>query len=111
MTGRWRPIPAIHSSNRTERDAAERVAVNTPIQGSAADIVKQAMIALDARLRSEGLQSALVLQVHDELILECPVAEVERVKVLCREVMGSAVTLSVPLGVNVESGERWGDMH
>lgn len=111
ILGRWRPIPAIHSANRNEKQAAERVAVNTPIQGSAADIVKLAMVRLDKRLRAEGVGARMILQVHDELILEVPKAEVDLIKKICTEEMSQAYALSVPLGVSVESGERWGDMH
>jgi len=111
MTGRFRPIPAIHSSNRNERQAAERIAVNTPIQGTAADIVKRAMLRVHAALLEQKLAARLVLQVHDELILELPEAELEPVMALCRQEMPRAMDLSVPLRVSVEWGRRWGDMH
>lgn len=111
LLGRPRPLPEITSRNRTVKAGVERVAVNTPIQGSGADIVKKAMLAVDARLRREGLSSRLILQVHDELILECPEGEVDQVKALVMEEMSTAVELSVPLRVSVETGERWGDMH
>jgi len=111
MLGRFRPIPAINSRNRNEKNSAERIAVNTPIQGTAADIVKLAMVRVDTRLKAENLSSRLVLQVHDELILEVPESERERVMGLCREEMSAALLLSVPLAVSVESGKRWGDVH
>ncbi len=111
LLGRPRPLPDINSRNRTVKAGVERVAVNTPIQGSGADIVKRAMLAVNRRLAREQLQSRLILQVHDELILECPQDEVDRVKSLVMEEMSTAVELSVPLRVSVETGERWGDMH
>ncbi|GHT74286.1 DNA polymerase I [Spirochaetia bacterium] len=109
--GRRRYIQAINSRNKTEKAAAERVAVNTPIQGSAADIVKTAMLNLDKRLTAEKSPARLLLQVHDELILECPKADAPAAAQLVREVMESAVTLKVPLRVSVETGTRWGDFH
>ncbi|MFW5826648.1 MAG: DNA polymerase I [Alkalispirochaeta sp.] len=111
LLGRPRPLPDINSRNRTVKAGVERVAVNTPIQGSGADIVKRAMLAVHRRLADEQLESRLILQVHDELILECPEDEVDRVKSLVMEEMSTAVELSVPLRVSVETGERWGDMH
>jgi DNA polymerase-1 len=109
--GRRRFIRAINSHNKTEKAAAERVAVNTPIQGSAADIVKTAMLTLDARLTAEKSPARLLLQVHDELILECPKDAAKDAAALVREVMENAVTLKVPLRVSVETGRRWGDFH
>jgi DNA polymerase-1 len=109
--GRRRYIPAINSRNKTEKAAAERIAVNTPIQGSAADIVKTAMLNLDKRLGTEGSPARLLLQVHDELILECPSAQAKAAANLVREEMEGAVTLKVPLRVSVETGKRWGDFH
>ncbi|HUX12098.1 MAG TPA: DNA polymerase I [Spirochaetia bacterium] len=111
LMGRERRIPTITSSNRTEKMGAERIAVNTPIQGTAADIVKLAMIHIDDRLRREKRESKLILQVHDELILECPTAEVPEIERLLEEEMSSAVKLSVPLKVHVESGASWGELH
>ncbi|MDR3172826.1 MAG: DNA polymerase I, partial [Treponema sp.] len=109
--GRRRYVPAINSQNKTEKAAAERIAVNTPIQGSAADIVKIAMLNLDKRLNAEGSPARLLLQVHDELILECPAAGAKAAAKLVREEMEKAVTLKVPLRVSVETGKRWGDFH
>jgi DNA polymerase-1 len=111
ILGRRRYIPAINSRNKTEKASAERVAVNTPIQGSAADIVKSAMLKLDRALSAAGSPAKLLLQVHDELILECPRAEAKAAAELVREVMEGAVKLSVPLRVSVETGKRWGDFH
>lgn len=111
LMGRERPVPAIRSRNRVEKAGAERIAVNTPIQGTGADIIKLAMLHIDKRLATEKLASRLVLQVHDELILECPDKEVARVKKLLEEEMVSVVKLSVPLRVSVESGTSWGELH
>jgi DNA polymerase-1 len=109
--GRRRYIQAINSRNKTEKNAAERVAVNTPIQGSAADIVKTAMIKLDKALTERQSPARLLLQVHDELILECPKQDAPAAAKLVREVMENAVILKAPLRVSVETGKRWGDFH
>ncbi|GHV21965.1 DNA polymerase I [Spirochaetia bacterium] len=110
LLGRRRAIPTINSANKTERAAAQRVAVNTPIQGSAADIVKKAMLNMDAALAPYP-QVKMLLQVHDELILECPEADAPKIAALVRSVMETAVPLTVPLRVSVETGRRWGDFH
>jgi DNA polymerase-1 len=111
ILGRRRWIQGINSRNKTEKAAAERVAVNTPIQGSAADIVKTAMLNLDRRLAAENSSARLLLQVHDELILECPKGEAKAAAALVKEVMEKAAALRVPLRVSVETGRRWGDFH
>ncbi len=111
LMGRVRRIPAITSKNRMERLGAQRVAVNTPIQGTAADIMKLAMVRIARRLETEALESAMLLQIHDEIILEVPDAEVPRVKQLLQEEMEQTVELSVPLHVSIEEGMSWGDMH
>lgn len=111
LMGRIRPIPGIDSRNRTEQQAAQRVAVNTPIQGTAADIVKKAMLAVRSRLDRERLESRLILQVHDELVFEVPETEISVVSKLVREEMERAVTLKVPLRVSVETGGSWGALH
>ena len=111
ILGRRRYIRAINSRNKTEKAAAERVAVNTPIQGSAADIVKTAMLKLDKRLSSERSKARLLLQVHDELILECPRETAAKTAELVKMEMEQAVSLSVPLRVSVETAERWGSFH
>ena len=111
IMGRRRYIRAITSSNKLEQAGAERIAVNTPIQGSAADIVKTAMIRVDQALRREKLDTRLLLQVHDELILESPVAELAKVRDLVKHEMESVITLAVPLRVSVESGPSWGEFH
>jgi len=107
ILNRRRYIPEITSSNFNVRGFAERTAMNTPIQGSAADIIKKAMILLDERLKSENLQAKLILQVHDELILEAPKEELAILEKLVPEVMEHAVELVVPLKVDYNSGESW----
>lgn len=111
MYGHRRTIAGITSRNRTEAAGAERIAVNTPIQGSAADIMKLAMIAIDRELKNRALRTRLLLQVHDELIFEVPHEEVEEVRTLVRQTMESVVELEVPLKVSVETGNSWGEMH
>ncbi len=111
LLGRERYIPAINSRNKTEKSSAERMAVNTPIQGSAADIVKLAMIRLAGRLKKEKLESRMILQVHDELIFEVPENELSVMKKLVKEEMESAFTLSIPLRTSIETGRSWGDFH
>jgi DNA polymerase-1 len=111
ISGRRRRIMAINSQNKTEKAGAERVAVNTPIQGSAADIVKTAMINLDKALAAAKSPARMLLQVHDELILECPKDEAKTAAALVKKVMEDAVKLSIPLRVSVETGKRWGDFH
>ncbi len=108
--GRRRYIADIRAANRQLRFAAERMAVNMPIQGGAADIMKQAMILVDGALRERGLRSRILLQVHDELLLEAPAEEVDDLVVLLRERMGAAEALKVPLDVDVKVGDNWGDM-
>jgi len=111
ISGHRRYIPTINSRNKTEKAAAERIAVNTPIQGSAADIVKTAMLSLDKRLTSTKSKARILLQVHDELILECPAGEVDENMKIVKEEMEKAVKLSIPLRVNVEKGKTWGIFH
>ena len=111
ILGRERFVDAINSSNFNERSGAERIAFNSPIQGSAADIVKIAMINISKRLRKEGLDTRMVLQIHDELIFEAPEREVEKLMEIVREEMENAVRLKVPLRVSIETAESWGDMH
>jgi len=107
LFGRVRPIPDIAASNPNVRGNAERMALNAPFQGSAADVIKIAMVRLDSALAREGLAARLLLQVHDELVLEAPEEEVEAVKALVRQVMEGAAQLSVRLAVQVGSGVNW----
>ncbi len=110
---RRRYIPSINSRNKLEQQGAERIAVNTPIQGSAADIVKKAMIDVQTALDESSSPCRMLLQVHDELIFECPddSATVEKTISLIRDKMENAVKLNVPLRVSVESGKNWGLFH
>ena len=110
LFGRIRPIPDINSKNATQRGFAERTAVNTPLQGTAADLIKLAMIRIDAEIRKRGLKSRMTLQVHDELVFEVPENEVDTVKALVREHMENAHPLSVPLVVEIGVGTNWRDM-
>ena len=105
--GRRRYLPELKSKNFNIRSFGERVALNTPIQGTAADIIKIAMVRVWRRLREEQLESKLILQVHDELILECPETEVERAQRILAEEMEQACQLAVPLRVDVHSGKDW----
>ena len=111
MFGRRRPMPEIASSNFAQRSFGERVAMNAPIQGTAADIIKAAMIRVAGRLKKENLQSKIVLQVHDELLVEALEEEKEQVKQILLEEMPKAVTLSVPLEVEVMEGMDWKQAH
>ena len=111
LMGRRCAVPEINSKNGAIRSYAERNAINYPIQGSAADIVKIAMLRIYARLRQEGLQAAMVLQVHDELVFDVPEQEVEQVKILVREEMEGAVALKVPLLVELGVGKNWRQAH
>ena len=109
ILGRRRYLPDLNSPNRQRREMAERMALNAPIQGSAADIIKVAMLDVESALRAEGLRSRMLLQVHDELVLEVADGETDRVVALVRERMGHAVELSVPLDVSVGLGRSWHD--
>ncbi|AFR29123.1 DNA polymerase I [Arthrobacter sp. Rue61a] len=107
IEGRRRYLPDLTSTNRQAREAAERIALNSPIQGSAADIIKRAMLGVSAELASQGLKSRMLLQVHDELVLEVAPGEREAVEKLVIEQMGSAAELSVPLDVQIGVGSSW----
>jgi len=109
MLGRRRYLPDLASDNRQRREMAERMALNAPIQGSAADIIKLAMKGVDAALRAAGMRSRMLLQVHDELVLEVAPGEREPLEALVRAEMGRAVEVDVPLDVNVGVGRSWHD--
>ncbi len=109
LYGRKRAIPELKSSNFNLRSFGQRAAMNTPIQGAAADIIKLAMVRVDRRLRAERLQARLILQVHDELIIEAPAAERERVTLLLKEEMEAAADLRVKLVADVSWGDNWYD--
>lgn len=110
LFGRVRPIPDINSKNSNQRGFAERTAVNTPLQGTAADLIKIAMIRIDAALRERGLKSRMTLQVHDELVFEVPENEVETMQSLVREHMEKVHMLAVPLLVEMGVGPNWRDL-
>ena len=111
LYGRFRPLPGINSRNRVEKAAAERAAVNSRIQGTAADIMKRAMIDVNAGLMEVSPSSRMLLQVHDELLLEVPLSEVDAVSAFLKSTMEGTVQLNVPLRVQVENGDSWGDLH
>jgi len=111
LLGRIRLLPDIESSNKNVREFAERTAINTPIQGTAADLIKLAMIQVDAAFRERGLKSVMLLSVHDEIVFEVPPEEFESVKNLVKEIMEGILDLKVPLKVNVASGNNWAEVH
>ncbi|HTS08322.1 MAG TPA: DNA polymerase I [Candidatus Eisenbacteria bacterium] len=110
LFGRVRPIPDINSKNSNQRGFAERTAVNTPLQGTAADLIKIAMIRIDVALRERNLKSRMTLQVHDELVFEVPENEIETMKPLVREYMEKVHELAVPLQVDMGIGPNWRDL-
>src|SRR5712691_3363116 len=110
LFGRVRPIPDINSKNANLRGFAERTAVNTPLQGTAADLIKLAMIRIDSALRERGLKSRMTLQVHDELVFEVPESEIETMRTLVREQMENVHPLHVPLLVEIGVGPNWRDL-
>jgi len=110
LFGRVRPIPDINSKNSIQRGFAERTAVNTPLQGTAADLIKLAMIRIDAALEQRRLKSRMTLQVHDELVFEVPDKEVETIESLVREQMERVHALAVPLLVEIGIGPNWRDL-
>ena len=109
MFGRRRELPAIKSRNFNQRMLAERMAMNTPIQGTAADVIKLAMIAAYRKLREAGVKSRILLQVHDELVLEVKESEIETVQAILHEAMEHVVSLSVPLSIDVHWGRNWAE--
>jgi len=111
LLGRRRPLPEIEARNGSVRAMAERTAINTPIQGTAADMIKAAMIRVFRRLRDQGLRSRMLLQVHDELVFEVPEAERERIRPLVREAMEGVMPLNVPLKVDMQDGANWSEAH
>ena len=107
--GRRRYLPELGSKNFNLRSFAERVALNMPIQGTAADIMKLAMINVSRRFRDEGMESRLILQIHDELIAQCPEAEAEKARAILTEEMENVVQLSVRLLAEAKTGASWYD--
>ena len=110
LLGRRRAIPEIHSPNRQIREAAERMAINMPVQGTSADIIKVAMINLYREMNKRQVKSKLLLQVHDELVFEVPEAEREEMRQLVPQIMSTALKLDIPLKVDVKTGKNWGEM-
>jgi DNA polymerase-1 len=110
LFGRVRPIPDINSKNANLRGFAERTAVNTPLQGTAADLIKMAMIRIDAAIRERDLKSRMTLQVHDELVFEVPETELDIIRSLVREQMENVYPLAVPLLVELGVGLNWRDL-
>src|SRR5262249_41009460 len=110
LFGRIRPIPEIHSPQVQQRNFAERTALNSPLQGTAADLIKLAMIRIDRRLAAEGFAARMILQVHDELLFEAPPEERDRLERLVRQEMEGVYKLEVPLLAEVFVGENWRDV-
>ena len=111
MMGRKRYLPDIHSRNAVVRGAAERNAINAPIQGSAADMIKIAMVNIDKKMIAQKLASKMILQVHDELVFDCLNSELDALKKIVKEEMENALPLDVPVYVEMGSGENWLDAH
>ena len=111
LLGHVRTITEINSRSAVERAKAQRIAVNTVIQGTAADIMKLAMLRISASIKGKGLKATLLLQIHDELVFEVPDDEVEETKHVVREALEGAVKLSIPLKTSIEVGDNWGDIH
>ena len=107
LLGRKRFLPAINDRNHAVRTAAERMAMNTPVQGTAADLMKLAMIRIDDALERSALKARVIIQVHDEVVVDCPVEEEQAVRKLVVTEMQGAMSLSVPLKVNTSSGTNW----
>jgi DNA polymerase-1 len=108
--GRRRLIPEINSPNRLVREAAERMAINAPVQGTSADIIKVAMVRLHREMAQRGLRSKMLLQIHDELLFEVVEGEVAEMKALVSRLMSEAVPLCVPLKVDIKLGRNWDEM-
>ena len=109
LTGRVPPIPEIHNKNPSIRAAAERLAVNTPLQGTAADLIKMAMIQIDREIREKKLMGKMTLQIHDELIFEIPENELDSFKEIVKKNMENVLKLSVPLEVHIAVGKNWAE--
>jgi len=111
LMNRKRYLPDLNSKNRQAREAAERIAINSPVQGSAADLIKLAMINLDRKITQKKLNSRMILQVHDELVFECPSEEEEEMRALVKKEMEEVMPLKVPLVVDIGWGDNWNDAH
>ncbi len=110
LLGRRRYLPEIMSTNRQVREGAERMAINAPVQGTSADIIKVAMIQIHAEMRRRGMQSKMLLQIHDELLFESPEEELPLLTEVVRDLMPNAMELIVPLKVDLKAGPNWADM-
>jgi DNA polymerase-1 len=110
LFGRVRPIPDIQSRNPNLRGFAERTAVNTPLQGTAADLIKVAMIRIDQKLRDQKLKARMTLQVHDELLFDVPEDEIDAMRSLVKQEMENVIELNVPIVVEVGVGQNWRDL-
>ena len=110
LMGRKRALPGISSSHKRTREFAERIAINSPIQGGAADLIKLAMINLNGRFKKEKLGVYIILQIHDELIFEVPEGEIDITRKIVKQEMEKAMKLSVPLLVETKVGKNWGEM-
>ena len=111
MFGRKRYLPELHSDNQRIRQNAQNIAINTPLQGTAAEIIKRAMIRVDESLKKEKLQAGMLLQIHDELVFEAPKEELPELEKLVRNCMEKTVDLSVPLDVDIHTGANWYEAH
>jgi len=111
LFGRTRPIPELASNTMSEREKGKRLAMNSPVQGSAADIIKMAMVNCDKAISEKGLKSKIILQVHDELLFEVPQDEVEVMEKLIRHEMENVVRLSIPLTIGIATGKNWAEAH
>ena len=111
MSGRRRQIPEINASNRFRKEGARRTAINTPIQGTSADIIKMAMISLQEKLDKKKFRSQMILQVHDELLFDTVPEEKEELIQMARSEMESAIKLDVPLRVDAGEGKNWDEAH
>ena len=108
LMGRRRYIPGLRERNRSLYEAAKRVATNSPVQGTSAELLKVAMINIAKKLSSQGLSTKIILQIHDELVLECPNNELETVEKIVKNEMESVVSWKIPLIANLQSGKNWG---
>ena len=109
FTGRIRPIPDIHNKNPSIRAAAERLAINTPLQGTAADLIKMAMVEIDRIIQGRKLKGKMILQIHDELIFEVPDDEVQLFEVFVKDKMEHVAKLLVPIEVSIAIGKNWAE--
>ena len=107
LFGRIRTIPELSNKNALIRKQGERMALNTPIQGTSADIIKKAMVLIHDRLFSEKMNAKMILQVHDELVFDCPKSEEQKLRVIIKDIMENVCELKVPLKVDIEEGTDW----